>query len=335
MSLFLLAVLACAPIYAAPEQARAVARALWKKDHAIGMRRSQLNRACCFIDEIASKRPWQRVFSKKETGLPCDIERTVEPKGFMLTHLQGPFAKLGSGIHKVVMKALFYGPKPRLVAECIADESCAHEVEILKQLQGCRGIVPMLGYAVHPDNTYTIYLEYFRTGSLIKAIEDGVRFSTKQKLAIATDVLSGLHSLHERRLVHRDLHPGNILLRRCPSGLHAALIDFDKTIDPKNATDQDIPQAPKDEKPAGGPHPTVFHHRSVCRRHLCHGVYFLLFGMGEEGSSVGKTLRRPRPLRIHLRKESHDVQADRTALRRPLNRKRSEPFSKESPAARL
>ena len=230
-----------APVQATPAHARAVARALWTKDHAIGMKKKELERACLFIDEVASREPRRLFFPKRKTGLACDIERTASPDGFMLTGL----AELGRGLHKVVTKALFYGPKPCIVAECRADASSAHEIDILKQLQGCRGIIPLLGYSVHPNNTYTIYLDHFPMGSL--AIHEGRRFSTRKKLAIAADVLSGLRSLHERHLVHRDLHQGNILLRSHPFA--AVLIDFDKTIDPQMATDQDLPQAPRTKNP--------------------------------------------------------------------------------------
>ena len=238
------------PLHASPEEARAVAKELWGQDHAIGLRRRELEQACLYIDAIASKTPWQQRFSKKTTHLACDIERTTSPDGFMLTNLPGHCTHLGKGLHKVVKKALFYGGAPKVVAECVSDGTAAAEIAILTQLQGCRGIVPYLGSKSCPNGTYTIYLEYFSFGSLVSCIQNGRQFSDQQKLSIATDVLSGLCSMHERHLVHRDLHPGNILLRQSPSGFcSAALIDFDKTISPYGATNEDLPQAARTRNP--------------------------------------------------------------------------------------
>ena len=56
--------------------------------------------------------------------------------------------------------------------------------------------------------------------------------------------------MHKHHLVHRDLHSGNILLRQGSSGLFTAVLtDFGKTLDPKAATDRDVPQAPNTRNP--------------------------------------------------------------------------------------
>jgi serine/threonine protein kinase len=238
------------PLQASPENARVIARTLWEKDHNIGLKLHQLERVCLFIDKMASQRGGRRLFPKSRTHLLCDIERTTSPKGFMLTHLPGPYARIGGGVHKVVMKALFYGDKPKIVAECLCDESGAGEIAVLKRLQGSRGIVPYLGSKARPRNRYTIYLEYICGGSLTKNIRAHYPFTTQQKLKIATDVMVGLHSMHRHHLVHRDLHGGNILLRKNSSGLvNAVLTDFGKTIAPREATDEHVPQAPKTRNP--------------------------------------------------------------------------------------
>jgi serine/threonine protein kinase len=168
----------------------------------------------------------------------------------MLTHLPGPNSKIGKGVHKTVMKALFYGKKPKIVAECISDETGAEEIAIFERLRGSRGIVPYLGSIARPNNMYTIYLEYFPKGSLIRNVHAKFPFTTKQKIKIAIDSMTGIQSMHDHHLVHRDLHAGNILLRQNSSGVFTAVItDFGRTLDPQLATDQDIPQAPRTRNP--------------------------------------------------------------------------------------
>jgi serine/threonine protein kinase len=241
--------LAKASLEASPESAQAIAKALWKQDHNIGLSRSQLEEVCLYIDKKASKKDDEQASLNRHTYLSCDIVRTTSPDGFMITHLPGDM-RIGSGVHKVVMKALFYGSDPKIVAECLADESSEDEVEVLKQLQGCRGIVPYLGSVSRPNNTCTIYLEYIPGGSLTGTIHAGYPFTIKQKLKIAKDAMIGLKSMHDHNLVHRDLHGGNILLRKKPSGLFTAVLtDFGKTIDPRTAKEHDVPQAPKTRNP--------------------------------------------------------------------------------------
>lgn len=214
------------------------------------MKREELEKACLFIDKVTSQQGGQQLFLKKNTHLPCDIERTTSPRGFMLINLPGPNAKIGSGVHKIVLKALFYSQRPKIVAECVSDESGAEEIAVFERVQGGRGIVPYLGSVARPNNRYTIYLEYFSGGSLIRNIHANYPLSTKQKFKIALDSMMGLHSMHEHHLVHRDLHAGNILLRQNSSGVFTAVLtDFGKTLDPQLATEQDVPQAPKTRNP--------------------------------------------------------------------------------------
>jgi serine/threonine protein kinase len=214
------------------------------------MKWEELEKTCLMIDTLSLDQNGQQLFLKSNTHLPCDIERTSSPHGFMLTNLPGPNSKIGKGVHKIVMKALFYGPNPKIVAECISDETGAEEIAILERLRGSRGIVPYFGSIARPNNKYTIYLEYFPKGSLIKNVRAKYPFTTKQKLKIAIDSMTGVRSIHDHHLVHRDLHPGNILLRQNASGVFMAVVtDFGKTLDPQLATEQDIPQAPRNRNP--------------------------------------------------------------------------------------
>ena len=238
-----------APAWGFTDDARAAAQALWNGDRG-GLQRKQLERICRFLEKTDSKGGGRQVFSKKRTHLPYTIERSMAPDGYVLVRLLGPRAKIGEGIHKVVRKAFLYGPDPKVVAECITDESAAKEIRMLEQLQGCRGIVQYFGSAPHHNRTCSIFLKYYPTGSLEDAIAKGCRFSARQRTAIAADALAGLYAMHERRLVHRDLHPGNILIDKSPSGrCSAALIDFEKTAHPEEVSDADPPQEPRRRNP--------------------------------------------------------------------------------------
>jgi eukaryotic-like serine/threonine-protein kinase len=54
-------------------------------------------------------------------------------------------------------------------------------------------------------------MEYCRGGSLQEVFEKGpMNVATARK--VATEVTFGLQALHARRMLHRDIKPGNILL---------------------------------------------------------------------------------------------------------------------------
>jgi serine/threonine protein kinase len=59
----------------------------------------------------------------------------------------------------------------------------------------------------------TFTMPYYPGGSLTSALLDGHRFSIGEAIGIACHVLDALHYLHvEKRLLHRDVKPGNIFL---------------------------------------------------------------------------------------------------------------------------
>ncbi len=231
------------------EVAEERAEFIWNLDSTIGLTHKELLSVCQFIEKHSSDGS-NRVFSQSETKLPCVIERISSLNGFLVRDLPGGRSKIGSGCHKIVQKAILYTQKPKIIADCLSDASGAREISILKKLKDCRGIVPFLGSVARSKNQYSIFLEYFSEGSLLSKLKWIHEFSVEQKLKIARDCARGLKSMHALHLIHRDLHAGNILLRRTPSGLlEAALVDFGKTMNIHQAGDGDVPQAAKSRNP--------------------------------------------------------------------------------------
>ena len=60
-------------------------------------------------------------------------------------------------------------------------------------------------------------------GATLEALAEGRRLPPRQVAGVMAQVASALHHAHERGVVHRDLKPGNVLVR--PDG-HAYLADF-------------------------------------------------------------------------------------------------------------
>ena len=64
-------------------------------------------------------------------------------------------------------------------------------------------------------------MEHFARGDLRKRMAEGL--TARQSLAYARDLAYALQAIHEVGILHRDLKPGNVMLRDDGS---IALIDF-------------------------------------------------------------------------------------------------------------
>jgi hypothetical protein len=79
------------------------------------------------------------------------------------------------------------------------------------------------GDSGHESGHWFIILEYFPSESLREILERQQTLPEEQVLKIARQVLSALEYAHERRLLHRDIKPGNILIG---PDLDVKLVDF-------------------------------------------------------------------------------------------------------------
>jgi serine/threonine protein kinase len=76
-------------------------------------------------------------------------------------------------------------------------------------------IVPVYEAQYDPDwsNAVTFVMPYYEGGSVEKALIDGYRFSIKQAVQLASDMLDALAHVHTRYgYLHRDPKPGNLFL---------------------------------------------------------------------------------------------------------------------------
>ena len=229
-------------------RSRAIAEQIWKMDNTFGLTKAELKKACLFIEKAARLRPKKRYYSKKELGIPCTISKVPSLNGYLISDL--PNGCIGSGAHKTVRKAILYADTPKIIASCLCDESGKAEVRILRKLHHCLGIVPLLGVGRHSHKKLEFWLEFYPEGTLHSMRDQKFHFTQDQMLKISKDVARGLLAMHQRHLIHRDLHLGNILLRHRSSGLFdAVLVDFGKAMRISKATKKDMPQTPKSKNP--------------------------------------------------------------------------------------
>src|SRR6266496_6177761 len=73
-------------------------------------------------------------------------------------------------------------------------------------------IVRLFGFTQDPNNLdYMIVMDYAKDGSLRNSLKQNNVYSWYSILCTLYHIISGLDTIHESKLVHCDLHDGNIL----------------------------------------------------------------------------------------------------------------------------
>lgn len=82
--------------------------------------------------------------------------------------------------------------------------------------------VVQIHYACEDAGAVYIGMPFYRRGSA-KAMMDARRLTVREIVALGCNILSGLHNIHSKRLIHFDVKPDNVLLSDRGEGL---LSDF-------------------------------------------------------------------------------------------------------------
>ena len=93
------------------------------------------------------------------------------------------------------------------------------EYEIVRRVTH-PSVVRLYDLGVSDEHAYLV-MEYFRAGDLRTRMRAGL--APREALRVAAAIAGGLHAIHSAGILHRDLKPGNVMLRDDGS---VALIDF-------------------------------------------------------------------------------------------------------------
>ncbi|GIW80470.1 MAG: hypothetical protein KatS3mg105_2277 [Gemmatales bacterium] len=123
--------------------------------------------------------------------------------------------------NQVILKALRVDGLGRNLAEVF------QEMRVLEQLDHPAILKPRYCEFVRGDKTRPfIVSDYFDGESLLDFIEQHGHLNPDEVLPIAKTIASALKAAHERGVLHRDLNPANVLIRKSENGWDIKVVDF-------------------------------------------------------------------------------------------------------------
>jgi serine/threonine protein kinase len=146
----------------------------------------------------------------------------------------GKPVELGRGAMGITYKAVDVDLHCPVTLKVISERYLGDESARLRFLREARAAAsvrhPNVASVLHLGRTGSSYfytMEFVEGETLERLIKRSGRVEVKLALEIATQVAAGLAAVHERNLVHRDIKPGNIMVRLKDDGsITAKIIDL-------------------------------------------------------------------------------------------------------------
>jgi serine/threonine-protein kinase len=90
-----------------------------------------------------------------------------------------------------------------------------------------RNVVRVFDLVDEPDGTLGLVMELLRGATLEETLKERGALTTRQAVAVAVPILSAMHHVHQKGIVHRDMKPGNVFFAVEPDGhVIPKILDF-------------------------------------------------------------------------------------------------------------
>ena len=189
-------------------------RALGRLSETSLSKKERLSLALFIENELSKYVAKKRYYiTEKSAHLPRTVEHDPST-GLHFIHLgTNKVPEIGRGYQKVVTKSILYDiKKPEVVANCKTSSNISKEIRLMKEVKGIKGIVKTIAFTKHTINQKTyrsIFCKLYNQGSLQLCMDNKVKFTFKEKVGMALNIMKGLSALHKRKIIHRDLGSRN------------------------------------------------------------------------------------------------------------------------------
>ncbi|CAB5215790.1 unnamed protein product [Rhizophagus irregularis] len=94
------------------------------------------------------------------------------------------------------------------------EKEIINEINLMKMVDFHPNIIKFCGI-IKDETNYSLVLEYADSGTLGKYLmENATTIKWESQLKFAKEIASGVLCLHDNEIIHRDLHPNNILVHQ-------------------------------------------------------------------------------------------------------------------------
>jgi TPR repeat protein/serine/threonine protein kinase len=129
---------------------------------------------------------------------------------------------------RIVIKALRVEELDRNLEDVFAEASALEELDhpAIIRLRDC-------GFADKHETRPYLMMDYFEGTPLEDVVKKDGPLPPEEVRLLARQMAEGMLAAHDRNILHRDLKPGNVLVRKGPSGWQVKIIDFGLAMRPQ------------------------------------------------------------------------------------------------------
>lgn len=107
--------------------------------------------------------------------------------------------------------------KANLLADATQKQRFLREAKIAASIKN-QNLASLFDFDALPDGSFFMVQEFIDGVTVIDRLKDGEKFEVAFIIRLAQQVLSGLASLHDEGIIHRDISPDNLMLTRTNAG---------------------------------------------------------------------------------------------------------------------
>lgn len=123
----------------------------------------------------------------------------------------GSFATVWVAKHRINEKTFAVKVIDRRKLKLKDDQNVSREIEIMKELHGCDGVIKLIDFFQSPE-TFHVVLDLAKGGDVFDRLSKRSVYNESHARDLAINLLTTIEFIHDKGIAHRDLKPENILL---------------------------------------------------------------------------------------------------------------------------